>query len=754
MENTTSIRTPAGNVHYRTIKKIEKNVIVLLDISGSMSGSSIHNAKAAIEQLSTKIPSIDTLIVFNHTANILPFSELTTVDAGGGTCFADAFSLAIAVLTDGLNVIVLFTDGETDYSDVELSIQAVRGSISACVQVQVHAIGIGNDLTHDLLRRLAEIDIIGTVQYVGESNDGLDIPDTIKYLEESINTQSVLQFIDSVDEDTICVDISDLPSNLQAQVVTLMMQKVTKERSDDLSKRYHALYDMLQGLTLEEEDRIILRKQLRQLCDVTASRITDNLFHKTLAEIVYCPKNNKRLAELGNRAIINNRARVEEFMANKERPDIDIPAYLADECCIITQSPALECYKQYGIFGVALDYKREERYSANPESGKVTVQNVYLSWEGFEFMIDNAGQNQEKKLLKGLDGVNVTGFLPLIPNDIGLGYLEVSAALYSTGSIFGVSKNATRALPILALLDIYLRENFNEWCAKMETAILPMCKLVLPNMAQVIERFETPRGRTPDAIPSLPVFLMRCILADKIPAPELLQLMFLEAGRRRNQHGDKLKMAELWMTKIEQKDTNIMEIIKNTLAKWQNRDYTMSEVKIDGKATVIPDEPNIKQAINDLIAMWNASKMPKILKRRDIKDASYHHLQSFSTEEKIQFLGQTTLSSARTTTVSVADLGKPIIDGQNVRSEMIANILSMYWNPYCTSTDITECAAIVHNISEWGRSILRRKLRQSIFYNIPYYGVKSCLLDGGYYYRHEINDVVEFDEVWSTPLKS
>lgn len=163
MENTTSIRTPAGNVHYRTIEKIEKNVIVLLDISGSMSGSSIHNAQAAIDQLSTKIPSIDTLIVFNHSADILPLSELAAVHAGGGTCFSDAFNLARTVLTDGLNVIVLFTDGETDYSDVELSIQTVRGSISACVQVQVQ---IDNIIKYAMVVLIKQIMKIKTIKAI------------------------------------------------------------------------------------------------------------------------------------------------------------------------------------------------------------------------------------------------------------------------------------------------------------------------------------------------------------------------------------------------------------------------------------------------------------------------------------------------------------------------------------------------------------------------------------------------------------
>jgi len=169
---------------------IPKDIVFILDISGSMSGQKIEKAKLALLQVLQMLHEGDrfSIITFNNEVNnlterLLPFSDRTEwypavkqIMAGGMTNIHDALLEGIEVLgtqsTDDRYKVVLFltdgapTEGITDIGTI------IRDSTKLAKVRDVHlfVFGVGYDVNAELLDELAEKGG-GKVKYIVENEE-------------------------------------------------------------------------------------------------------------------------------------------------------------------------------------------------------------------------------------------------------------------------------------------------------------------------------------------------------------------------------------------------------------------------------------------------------------------------------------------------------------------------------------------------------------------------------------------------------
>ncbi len=173
---------PPARVEEREIAP--KELIFVLDTSGSMSGFPIEKAKEAMQLALNGMGPRDTfnLITFSGDTHILfpapvPANEenlrrakqfLQARSGSGGTEMMKAIRAALAPSGDGggrVRVVCFMTDGEVG-NDAQI-IEEVKRSAGA----RVFAFGIGNSVNHYLLDSMARFGR-GEVEYVGLSDDG------------------------------------------------------------------------------------------------------------------------------------------------------------------------------------------------------------------------------------------------------------------------------------------------------------------------------------------------------------------------------------------------------------------------------------------------------------------------------------------------------------------------------------------------------------------------------------------------------
>jgi len=153
--------------------KIARDVTLVLDVSGSMSGHKIEQARSAIEQILQGLRSEDRFRLITFASVVRSFDEdwvranernvasavdyLRSVPADGSTNIHDALREALAPATDAerLSLVVFLTDGvptvaETDPVRIaDLAAELRDGE-------RVFAFGVGEDVNTYLLDRLVE----------------------------------------------------------------------------------------------------------------------------------------------------------------------------------------------------------------------------------------------------------------------------------------------------------------------------------------------------------------------------------------------------------------------------------------------------------------------------------------------------------------------------------------------------------------------------------------------------------------------
>ena len=172
------------DIHQTKTKRLPKDVIFVMDISGSMSGEKIEQAREALRFCLNTLDSRDRFAIIGFSSGINAFqNRLTLADAeqkknaayfidnlsaNGGTNidaalrFAlnmkssdDGRSTSIVFLTDGLP-----TEGETDLGRILQNVSAARKPF-----YRIFSFGVGYDVNTFLLDKLSE-DQHGTAAYV------------------------------------------------------------------------------------------------------------------------------------------------------------------------------------------------------------------------------------------------------------------------------------------------------------------------------------------------------------------------------------------------------------------------------------------------------------------------------------------------------------------------------------------------------------------------------------------------------------
>ena len=159
------------------------NLIIVLDISGSMGGSQLNNSKTAIKKLvdDTEKTCNFYLITYNSYAKLYDFSKnsvteikniVDTIRAGSTTCFTNAFAevtkLVNSIGNKGSTQIVFFTDGKSypEERDLNGKLKTMATNIKDKLQnPQIHCLGYGREHDATLIGNIAaSISGDGTVQ--------------------------------------------------------------------------------------------------------------------------------------------------------------------------------------------------------------------------------------------------------------------------------------------------------------------------------------------------------------------------------------------------------------------------------------------------------------------------------------------------------------------------------------------------------------------------------------------------------------
>src|SRR6267154_1449019 len=161
---------------------LRRDLVAVIDISGSMSGAKIEQAKAALIQLLGSLRTTDRFRLVAFSGGVRRFAQgwtdatsedrraattwIQSLDAEGGTNIAGALTEAFAEspAEQSLGVVVFLTDGqastgEKDPEKIAASAEQDRGKF------RVFSFGVGDDVNTYLLDRLTER-ARGTTEYI------------------------------------------------------------------------------------------------------------------------------------------------------------------------------------------------------------------------------------------------------------------------------------------------------------------------------------------------------------------------------------------------------------------------------------------------------------------------------------------------------------------------------------------------------------------------------------------------------------
>jgi Ca-activated chloride channel family protein len=152
------------------------SVHIVLDISGSMSGQAIEDAKHAAEAAVDKLdPSDDfSMVTFSNEAQVLVadgpigprraqvLSRIAGVAAGGGTNISAGLDLGYAeahvpgISSDAVRLVMLLSDGHANAGDTPLDHLADRAARAFQDGIQTSSFGLGPDYDAALMSKIAD----------------------------------------------------------------------------------------------------------------------------------------------------------------------------------------------------------------------------------------------------------------------------------------------------------------------------------------------------------------------------------------------------------------------------------------------------------------------------------------------------------------------------------------------------------------------------------------------------------------------
>ena len=168
-----------------------KDIVFVIDESGSMGGQKILQAKNALKFILRQLNDDDTFTIVNFDSNVEVYSEVLEpvstgeissavgyvdgINAGGGTHINDALLKALDIFQrssrdDAMNVIIFLTDGRASNAN-DIIINNVRtANVENAVDASIFSFGVGTSVNTHLLDTISR-ENNGATTYVlpGES---------------------------------------------------------------------------------------------------------------------------------------------------------------------------------------------------------------------------------------------------------------------------------------------------------------------------------------------------------------------------------------------------------------------------------------------------------------------------------------------------------------------------------------------------------------------------------------------------------
>lgn len=204
---------------------LSTETLFIVDVSGSMQGPSIEQARTALAAAIRRLHAGDTfnVIAFNHEQRVfsgtfVPASGpdleaalqwVGSLRADGGTMICPALRLGLSMLegrsSGRVQRIIFFTDGAVENED-----ELFRSIIADLGPVRLHALGIGSAPNRYLMRRMAEYGR-GLCDFIGDSaTAGNRIDAFLTRLDRPVMTDLELRLEGAAAEQTYPATLPDL----------------------------------------------------------------------------------------------------------------------------------------------------------------------------------------------------------------------------------------------------------------------------------------------------------------------------------------------------------------------------------------------------------------------------------------------------------------------------------------------------------------------------------------------------------------
>jgi Ca-activated chloride channel family protein len=221
-----SQKVQIGNLEL--VKDEPINLVIVLDVSGSMVGPGIEAAKNAATNFITSLGGEDRVAIITFDQNVttqLDFtadhttarSQLTEIQAerGAGTCLYDATYQAVqmaSTLPSGRRAVILFTDGVDETSIGAVCSTHTLGDViniasDGGTRTPIYSLGMGGRIDENTLKRLA--DLTGG-RYLN-SPDTTQLDAVFLRLSEQLRSQYILTYksISGPGAHTLAVSVGD-----------------------------------------------------------------------------------------------------------------------------------------------------------------------------------------------------------------------------------------------------------------------------------------------------------------------------------------------------------------------------------------------------------------------------------------------------------------------------------------------------------------------------------------------------------------
>ncbi len=189
-EDGTFMAVLAPRVKVPEGERVPKDVVYVVDTSGSMVGDKMHQARKALAYGVQKLRKGDRFNIIGFSTGIYPFRDnllaateeaqksavkwIEALEARGGTNIEEALTTALAMKRDDrLFMVVFLTDGRPTIGERQTEPLLKMIQKANASNARVFTFGVGTDLDVRLLDRLAEV-TNGTRDYVME-NESIEI---------------------------------------------------------------------------------------------------------------------------------------------------------------------------------------------------------------------------------------------------------------------------------------------------------------------------------------------------------------------------------------------------------------------------------------------------------------------------------------------------------------------------------------------------------------------------------------------------